>query len=835
MLAGSIAAGACSGSQAAAKGQVMVVLQSDMAIPKDFNRVRVDITVRGRKVFQETYVADESGGITLPGTIAVVAGEETAPPVEVKVVGINRDGEAQTFSKAVTTMPRSRIATLRVPMQWLCTGKVLTIGEGADAEFESACNPEKGVETSCVAGDCVPVDVAEPDLPTYEAKEVFGGGEYPDDPSGTCFDVQGCFKPGVDLLPDLDPDSDTYCQAAITVPQDFTVNFAVKTPPGGAGVCDDEDEDAPCYVVLDQSETFGWTALDSGGAVGGEPEPPVDGGTGGRGGSSGSATGGAPPASGGKSSGGGGGPAGGSATAGTGGAGLPPADERYIMTGAWHGLAFTASSPGSTIMLEPPGADPGFPLCVSGVVAADDGQGSFASVGFNLNQDMAGGDAMFIFPSDLNGGVHADITDNQGGGTFYLGLSTSFTNPLQGYCTDVVPDSATLYDWNSFMQTCWTGEGSGFDPETTEVLSLNVVVRGQQTPTPFDFCLNGVMEEVPIGQRRVPGLSPQSVPGPPGVKPQQAGGGEAQGSVLVQFPTAVCDRLNEDPDLRLRGTAACDAKTEATPICGPWSSVQTPEVPNPDAMLPGGETGEGGAGGMSMVGESGAGGDTGSGGVIIPNTCPAPPAVETTDPIILTLEGQSPSFAIASVDGRVGYAFSVGYGQCARGDLEFFPGGADLTANALRFQSGTEGGCPIDPGVGDTQALVVAFNSSPFPDIGPDTPPPVPASMCGYDASAYTGIGLWLQSYENTDVKLTFLTPETLAYDGPLPGGLCSEQCMARDTTISGAPTWTYHEISFASLEVKPDNVLGFKLEPIAPSGSIFFQIDQVEFLGLDR
>lgn len=822
MLVGSIAAAACSGKVAPAKGQVMVVLQSDMSIPKDFNRVRVDISVRGQKAFSETYIADESGGITLPGTIAVVAGEEDAPPIEVNVVGINRDGEAQTFSKAVTTIPRTRIATLRIPMQWLCTGQVLQIGEGADAEFESRCNPEKGVEKACVAGSCVPVDIPEQDLPTYSPPDVFGGGQFPNDPSGECFDVQACFKLGVDLQPDLDPDSDTYCQAAIAVPEDFEVNFAVKTPPGGAGVCDDDDDEAPCYVVLDQSETFGWTPLE------GAAPPVVDGGTGGTSGDigvggQGTGTGGAAPPSAGAGPSGGafpsaGAASGGSATAGAGG-GPPVFAPKRVTTGGWFGDVFTFRSPGSNVMLD--GADPGFPICVSGTVGPT--ANDYALVGFYLQQD-AGSDAQFISPVDPGAGVHIQITDNLGGGTpLRAVLVNSLTPPTatSGYCTNAT-EGPIHYLWSGFDQNCESGgDGPFFDGSVDQLVGLAVAVPGSDGPIPFDFCIEDVMEDLPVGQRLAPGQQTQSIPAPPGVKPQQSGGA-ADGSVVVQFPTAVCDRLNEDPELRLRGTAACDKKTEQVPICGPWSSVPAPQVPNPDGMLPGG-SGEGGAGGMMSGGDAG-----GEGGrpnaVIVPGVCKAPEPAEHANPGIASFDADISTPDIDVFDNRTGRAFSVGHGVCEAGQLTKLDGGAQSTPMGLRLSATAQ--CDTSTADGNSVALVVPLSATPSAE--PDGPPRM---MCVYDSSFYTGFKFWAKDDQSRELSVTLLTPDNVPIGDPVPGGACEANCNLVRVNVPLTANWQEFSFPFNQFEVDPSALMAIKFEPLATS-EIYFDIDEIHFIG---
>ena len=95
---------ACSGTEQPRRGQLMVVLQTDMSIPRDFNRIKVMIRVAGKLEHDATYAVAPDGSTKLPGTIAVVAGSEPSAPVEVRVIGIADSGEAQTFSKSITPL-----------------------------------------------------------------------------------------------------------------------------------------------------------------------------------------------------------------------------------------------------------------------------------------------------------------------------------------------------------------------------------------------------------------------------------------------------------------------------------------------------------------------------------------------------------------------------------------------------------------------------------------------------------------------------------------------------------------------------------------------------------
>jgi hypothetical protein len=859
IIAGALlAGGGCSGDVAPAKGQLMVVLQSDMAVPKDVSAAVVLITVQGRVVFNDTFFAS-AGQLQLPGTIAIVAGEKEAEQVKVEVVGLNRDGGARTFTKAVTTMPRSRMASLRMPIQWLCSGEVNTVSNKGDPVYASSCTPtSKGEERSCLAGSCEKVEVAEADLPAFNAPEVFGGGDYPGDPSGECFDVQGCFKLGAELTPDLDPTSDTYCQAALSVPAGAAVNFAIDTGPEGDGVCDDDDPEAPCFVVLDQSETFGWTSLttdaeptpgSSGVAAGGQTSSGMAGGKGGSTGVGGASSGddglagrtgggGAGPLPGGAGSGTGplGGTSGSAGATGAGGAapmggsgagGSPPS---YITSGDWHGHVFTAVGPGSTINPQVlPNTD--FPLCVSGQVAGTADSSSYALVGFNLNQAPAS-DPLATKPVNSTGGVDV-LIDNLSDTLLRVQLNgpNAQDDPNEQWCAPLTP-SGGLTPWDSFTNQCWLATGAEY-AATQPITSVEIVVPGGTAPTPFDFCIEEINEATIAPKLRAP-LQPQSV-APPGLRPLQAGGSdEIGGSMVVQLPTAVCDKLNADPTLRLTATAACEAKTEQTPVCGPWSSASAPQVPNPDLMVDPGPTGEGGAGGMGPdVGGSSSGGQgsgqAGGGGLatggssnVVPNDCKAAPH-QNTSPMIASFDTDQPEAGIELLDGRQGFAFSVGYGTCQPTNLVKFQPGPN-SARFLNFQATA----PCSMVQGDAVTLLVPFLATGFADAENSV---TPDSMCPYDATGYTGISFWAKSPVANNLQVALLMPSTVSVTDPVPGGTCVTNCRPRAVAVTLTSEWKQYQVLFAALETNPSQLLGIQFQSMAESENMF-DIDQISFIG---
>ncbi|MFZ5890085.1 MAG: hypothetical protein ACOY0T_03375 [Myxococcota bacterium] len=254
---------ACSGDKAPARGQIMLALQTDMALPKDVSKVKLQVLTAGTKdagvvKYDRTFTVGANGEAKIPATFAIVAPEGQSPTVEVRVIGIGGN-KARTFSKVVTTVPRDRIATLNMPIQWLCDGTANTIDASTES-YESTCPPKGEIETACVAGTCQDVNFPEAKMPTFSAPDVFGGGKDAMDPVGKCFDTVACFDPGFDVTPDA------ACRVRVSAPPLRPLNFSVRPTAANEGICGGKG----CYVPLDQSETFGWTELSRTGGGGGE-------------------------------------------------------------------------------------------------------------------------------------------------------------------------------------------------------------------------------------------------------------------------------------------------------------------------------------------------------------------------------------------------------------------------------------------------------------------------------------------------------------------------------------------------------------------------------------
>jgi hypothetical protein len=264
-LALACALAGCSGKT---KGQVILALQTDMSMPEDVTKVKIEVKADGVSRFDNIFIIDPNQATAeqIPATLSVVAGEKESETIELKIVAL-RDlpgggDEPRTLSKTVTTIPKERIAMLRVPMQWLCTDQdgdfITDLGDG---EYESACDPVGGKEASCVAGGCKDVHIDSSHLPDFAADAVFGGSDEPGS-GGKCFPTEQCFNLGEeDLVPDAD------CVVTYDPPSDEILNFAILAVNGG--IC----SGSHCYVGLDKNRDFGWFELEEGETSGGADSP----------------------------------------------------------------------------------------------------------------------------------------------------------------------------------------------------------------------------------------------------------------------------------------------------------------------------------------------------------------------------------------------------------------------------------------------------------------------------------------------------------------------------------------------------------------------------------
>jgi hypothetical protein len=227
-------------------GQLMVAFDSDMAVPKDVSTAEFEALLG--TLSQGTRFELGPPGSRLPATLGVVIESGERKGVELSL-DAGKDGRLRTVGLVQTTVPNDRIALVRMPIQWLCTLRVHDVDEETR---ESDCGPDE----TCNAGRCEPAEIPEEDLPTYDPKDVFGGG-VGDGPSGLCFDTQEGFAPPRGLLVTSEIDQET-CR--VPLPDD-KFNFALRVR-GGDGICIDNDL---CLVTMNRSKVTGWYEVDENG------------------------------------------------------------------------------------------------------------------------------------------------------------------------------------------------------------------------------------------------------------------------------------------------------------------------------------------------------------------------------------------------------------------------------------------------------------------------------------------------------------------------------------------------------------------------------------------
>jgi hypothetical protein len=223
------------------KGELMMIVTTDMSLPKDIDKVRIEVTAGGRTPYKNDFVGLGAPGalLKLPGALGILVNEEDpSTPVTLRVVAWQRD-VPRVLQELVSTVPEGRQVAMRMPVQWLCDeSAVPTIGsDSGEIDAKSTC----GEGETCIAGTCEKNEIDSNDLPPYDPADVFGGGT--GDGDGTCFDTAPCF---VEITPAVVDGDDC------TIKAGENVNVALRV--ASDGICGP----AGCFVPLDANSAVGW-------------------------------------------------------------------------------------------------------------------------------------------------------------------------------------------------------------------------------------------------------------------------------------------------------------------------------------------------------------------------------------------------------------------------------------------------------------------------------------------------------------------------------------------------------------------------------------------------
>jgi hypothetical protein len=224
-------------------GELVVAVVTDMAPPKDFDWVDLDVSAFEVPKFHRGFAVGGAGDERLPATLGIVGAKDPSTPVRIRVASRlgGEKGVGRTVRDALVTIVPDRTLLLHLDIDWLCLDHVRELPSGA---LESTCPSGQ----TCRAGQCVAADVDPAKLPRYTPAAVYGGGTGPG-ASGSCFDAGACFATGAGVTVSAND-----CSIARPAGID-RVNVALVLPHGAEGVCND----TMCLIPLDQGDE-GWRA-----------------------------------------------------------------------------------------------------------------------------------------------------------------------------------------------------------------------------------------------------------------------------------------------------------------------------------------------------------------------------------------------------------------------------------------------------------------------------------------------------------------------------------------------------------------------------------------------
>jgi len=247
------------GCDPAPLGELILIVKTDMAPPKDFNKMQIQVFNEGSLKFKyEGPVPGDPGTkerIVLPSTLGLVAPDDptNAIRIEVGVRSGGKDGPVRVVREVVTTIPADRVAMLDVPIQFLCKKDDIPFDNNGDLK-PSDCPDGK----TCIAGTCEDSTVDSSTLPDYDPKSVYGGSGDPT--KGECFDVAKCFE-AAELIDgsSLDTGACIFPVPASIKSGELNLALGVESD----GICNG----LGCFVVLDAGSDTGWKLDESGANV----------------------------------------------------------------------------------------------------------------------------------------------------------------------------------------------------------------------------------------------------------------------------------------------------------------------------------------------------------------------------------------------------------------------------------------------------------------------------------------------------------------------------------------------------------------------------------------
>ena len=236
---------------AEAPGELILVMQTDMSLPEDIDTLRIEVSRDGIPRYEQDFPSlGTDTGIKLPATIGIVPNEE-APSASAQIrVSARAGGVVRAVREVITQVPEGRVATLHVPIEFLCLGSAEPQLDG-EGNVVGVC-PDG---TTCEAGVCRRSELEEDELealPEYASNDVFGDPEDDPEKKQKCLDVALCFTAPRQVA--IDQESCTL--AAEGLADDINVALVTETE----GMCNGDG----CFVALNAGAASGWTRLEDG-------------------------------------------------------------------------------------------------------------------------------------------------------------------------------------------------------------------------------------------------------------------------------------------------------------------------------------------------------------------------------------------------------------------------------------------------------------------------------------------------------------------------------------------------------------------------------------------
>jgi hypothetical protein len=163
-----------------------------------------------------------------------------------------------------------------------------------------------------------------------------------------------------------------------------------------------------------------------------------------------------------------------------------------VQSSTYQGYAWTAAGPtGSASTINPANfatVVTASQLCVAGSVAPDASSSGYAMLGINLNQSVSGGTGSELPYTPTGSSVTVNVT-NTGGSPLRVQLQApgGDTDANLRWCA-ILSGSGGTISLSSFNTMCWDDSGTAYAGQALQ--TIMILVPGDTTAVPFDFCLN---------------------------------------------------------------------------------------------------------------------------------------------------------------------------------------------------------------------------------------------------------------------------------------------------------------------------------------------------------